>query len=371
MKEQKQKILVVDDEIDLRNIITDILTDAGYETYLAEDGIQGLTLAKTILPDLILCDIQMPSMNGYELLNMVKTDPEMGKVPFVFMTGVNVGQFDLRKGMDLGADDYLTKPFSADDLINAVRTRLRKKQLWQKFLDSKIEKTQTGFIVLLSNELHILVMDILEHAQSLLAENDFSPERIQKTAQKINRSGKRLSRLHENILYYAMLQLWVTDHEKIASFRREVTTSYLHILHSIVHENVREQDRKDSIVLSCTDAALQISPADFGKMMDELVDNACKFSNPTSTIYISSEKNQQGIQLTIRDEGRGMSKEEIDSVESLMDNKQQIYRRDESGLGLTITKSIAELYGGTLTINSEVNKGTSITVTLPIAKISN
>ena len=129
MKEHKQKILIVDDEKDLRAVVKDVLVDAGYETLTAENGAQGLALTKSMMPDLILCDIQMPAMNGYDLLNAVKMDPELGKIPFIFMTGVNVGQYDLRKGMDLGADDYLTKPFSAEDLIQAVETRLSKKQL--------------------------------------------------------------------------------------------------------------------------------------------------------------------------------------------------------------------------------------------------
>jgi CheY-like chemotaxis protein/anti-sigma regulatory factor (Ser/Thr protein kinase) len=367
MNEKKQKILVVDDEQDLRNVINDILLDTGYEPFLAVNGSQGLLMAKEVLPDLILCDIQMPSMNGYELLNAVKMDPELGKIPFVFMTGVNVGQYDLRKGMDLGADDYLTKPFTTEDLIGAIETRLRKKQLWQKFFDSTMEKTHTGFILLLSNELQLLVMDILEHAQSLLTAKNFSPDTVHKAAQMITLSGKRLSHLHENILFYAMLQLWVNDREKIESLRQETTPSYLSVLHSIVRENSRANRRRDSISVTCTDSALQMSPADFGKIINELVDNACKFSLPGGKIDISSEETQQNLLLTIRDDGRGMSKREIDNVKSLFQSTGQSYPLQESGLGLTIVKTIAELYGGYLSIESTENAGTTMKVSLPKA----
>jgi len=368
MKEIKQKILVVDDEKDLRTVIRDVLIDSGYEPFLAENGSLGLALAKTVLPDLILCDIQMPSMNGYELLNTVKMDPELSKIPFVFMTGVNVGQYDLRKGMDLGADDYLTKPFSTEDLINAIETRLRKKLLWQKFFESTMEKTHTGFILLLSNELQLLVMDILEHAQSLLTAKSVSPESVQRAAQMISISGKRLSHLHENILYYAMLQLWVKDQEKIDSLRQEITPSYLSVLHSILHENSRAKQRKDSISITCTDSPLQMSPADFGKIIDELVDNACKYSDPGRPVSITSDQTQTEVRLTILDEGRGMSLQEINTIESLMQNEQRTHRPTESGLGLTIVKTIAELYGGNLVIKSDENKGTTVMVTLPKIK---
>jgi len=367
MVDQKQKILVVDDEKDLRNAINDILTDAGYVVFLAENGSKGLTIAKSVHPDLILCDIQMPSMNGFELLDAVKKEPTLSKTPFVFMTGVNIGPYDLRKGMDLGADDYLTKPFSIEDLVSAIETRLRKKQLWQKFIESTVEQTQTGFILLLSNELQILVMDILEHAQSLLTVGDGSADTVHRAAAMITASGKRLSHLHENILFYSMLQLWVKDQEKIAALRQETTPSYLTVLQAVVNENIRANGRKGSFEITCTDAPLQISPADFGKIVDELIDNACKYSEPDSKIYITSEEKHSIISLTIRDEGRGMSLEEIGNAQSLSNTGQQMIRHQESGLGLIIVATLVELLGGNLFIESEKDKGTIAKVLIPKA----
>jgi CheY-like chemotaxis protein len=366
MVQHKQKILIVDDEPDMRKVINDVLTEAGYDTYLAENGAHALELASAVVPDLILSDIQMPSMNGYELLNTVKTDPELGKIPFVFMTGVNVGRYDLRKGMDLGADDYLTKPFAVEDLLNAVSIRLRKQELWKSFADSKLTKTQTGFIVLLSNELHILVMDILEHAQSLLAQKDVSPDDVERAAQMITKSGKRLSHLHENILYYSMLQIWVKDPETIAAMREESTPSYLAVLNSILHENPRVKARMNSITVACADAALRISPADFGKIIDELTDNACKFSDPQSPVTISSAVNGTSLTITIRDEGRGITQDEIAQSVSLFHTDRAAQRTTDSGVGLQIAATIAELYGGTLAIAGKPQHGTTVTVTLPI-----
>jgi two-component system sensor histidine kinase/response regulator len=362
MYDNKQKILIVEDEIDFRNVIKTILTESGYEIFMAENGYHGLEVAKKVIPDLILCDIQMPSMNGYELLNAVKMEPALGEIPFVFMTGVNTGQFDLRKGMDLGADDYLTKPFSMDDLISAVQTRLQKKQSWQKFFDSKVEKIQTGFILLLSNELNMLVMDILENSQFLIQDKSVSSDMVQRTAKMINLSGKRLGHLHENILLYSMLQLWVNDEEKIASLRQETTILYLTVLNSIINENTNAMERRKTISIKCTDANILISPAFFGKIIDELIDNACKFSEPGSNIYITSEENQNELRLVIRDQGRGMSKQEIENIESLFQNDRQANRHQEVGLGLTIAKTIAELHGGNLSIESLESIGTIVKV---------
>jgi two-component system sensor histidine kinase/response regulator len=365
MNQAKQKILVVDDEKDLRNVIKDILCDAGYDVILAENGNEGLGLARTVVPDLILCDIQMPAMNGYELLNAVNNQTELKKVPFIFMTGVNTGQYDVRKGMDLGADDYLTKPFSTEDLITAVETRLRKKHAWEKYFSTNIENTRVGFVVLLSNELNLLVMDILEHAQSIVKEKKDTNDTVAHAAQMIGRSGRRLGHLHENILLYAMLQVWVNDEEKITSFRKESMASYLTVLQSVIKENVRANGRLDSFFIDCKDCALQISPPDFGKIVDEVIDNACKFSKPGSRIHITSSASAGNIRLTFKDEGRGMQKEEIASVESLLQKGPAVQHRQESGLGLTIAKTLAELYGGALEIKKSEYTGTIVTVTLP------
>ena len=358
----KQKILVVEDEVDLRNVIKEILDDAGFTVVLAQNGKEGFELAKSVVPDLILCDIQMPHMNGYELLNAVKMETELVKTPFVFMTGVNTGQFDIRRGMDLGADDYLNKPFRAEDLVSAVQTRLKKKQSWQRFFDTKIEKIHTGIVLLLPNELHLLVMDILENSQSLLGDGAVSAENVQKAARMIQASGKRLSHLHENILLFAMIQLWVNDEKMITSLRQERTMSYLNVLTAVVNENSRAQDRKKLISITCVDSGIQISPAYFGKIIDEIVDNACKFSDPESAVSITSEINNDELLLKISDKGRGMTKDEIDSIGALLQYEHRPAGPQETGLGLTIAKTIAELHGGSLTILSEQHKGTTVTV---------
>lgn len=366
MSAPKQKILIVDDEPDMRKVIDDILTQAGYETFLAENGAHALELAVAVMPDLILSDIQMPSMNGYELLNNVKVDPVMGKIPFVFMTGVNVGRYDMRKGMDLGADDYLTKPFSVEDLLTAVEIRLRKQQLWRAFTESKLTSTQTGFIVLLSNELHLLVMDILENAQSLLAGQEVATVDVERAAQMITRSGKRLGRLHENILYYSMLQIWMKDDTTIAAMRKERTASFVSVLHSVLQENPRTKARTADITVKCSDAALRLSPADLGKVLDEVLDNACRFSDAGTPVLVTADVSKDTVRLTIADAGRGMTGDDIARSASLFHPGSELHGA-ESGIGLTIAATIAELYGGNLSVISSLNNGTTVTIVLPTA----
>ncbi|HEX2866585.1 MAG TPA: response regulator [Ignavibacteriales bacterium] len=121
------KILIIEDQETVRNNIEYLLRRMGYETFSASNGIKGLELAREIVPDLIICDIMMPQMNGYEVLKNLNADRCLSLIPFLFLTA-KAEKSDFRLGMELGADDYLAKPFEAADLLAAVKTRLEKRE---------------------------------------------------------------------------------------------------------------------------------------------------------------------------------------------------------------------------------------------------
>lgn len=118
-----EKLLVIEDELILRENLKELLTIHGYEVATATDGEEGLHAIKLTKPDLVICDIRMPKLNGYELFEEVKSMPE-SFMPFLFLSA-KVEQADVRKGMNLGADDYLTKPINKTDLLAAIQTRLK------------------------------------------------------------------------------------------------------------------------------------------------------------------------------------------------------------------------------------------------------
>ncbi len=120
------KILVVEDEKPLRENIITTLKYEGFEIIEAENGLIGLQLAYEQMPDLIVSDVMMPELSGYELLDELRQDLTTATIPFIFLTAKSETE-DRRKGMTLGADDYLAKPFSQMDLLAAVRTQLEKR----------------------------------------------------------------------------------------------------------------------------------------------------------------------------------------------------------------------------------------------------
>jgi DNA-binding LytR/AlgR family response regulator len=148
-----KKILVIEDDIPIQQVIIDILENEGYNIFTAQNGKAGINLAKEIKPDLILCDVMMPVMDGYEVISSLLKDSTTSLIPFIFLSA-KVEKDNVRHGMELGADDYLTKPFKVEELLNAVETRLKKKEIINSFIlhddESSREKKveEDGHIIL-------------------------------------------------------------------------------------------------------------------------------------------------------------------------------------------------------------------------------
>ena len=120
-----KSILVIDDNADIRENTAEILELAGYQVTTAENGKKGVEQALKSKPDVIVCDIMMPELDGYGVLHLLRKNPEAQNIPFIFLTA-KTERSDFRKGMEMGADDYITKPFDDIELLNAVEARLKK-----------------------------------------------------------------------------------------------------------------------------------------------------------------------------------------------------------------------------------------------------
>jgi CheY-like chemotaxis protein/CRP-like cAMP-binding protein len=134
-----KSILVIDDNKDIRENTAEILDMAGYKTFTAENGKKGVDIALKEKPNVIVCDIMMPELDGYGVLHLLRKNPETLHTPFIFLTA-KTERSDLRKGMEMGADDYITKPFEDIELLNAIETRLKKMEV----LENVYSPTQQG-----------------------------------------------------------------------------------------------------------------------------------------------------------------------------------------------------------------------------------
>lgn len=136
--EAMKKILIIEDNQDVRENTADILELAGYNAATAKNGRIGVEVATQLLPDVIVCDIMMPELDGYEVLQELNKNAQTARIPFIFLTA-KTEKIDMRKGMNLGADDYLTKPFTENELLEAIESRLKKHDFLKKEFSRNID----------------------------------------------------------------------------------------------------------------------------------------------------------------------------------------------------------------------------------------
>lgn len=139
MQESSNTILVIEDDAVTRNLYLKGLRVEGFDVIGAENGAVGIQKAQEYLPDIVVCDIMMPHMDGYTVLTTLRQDPLMAGIPFIFLTASD-SRGEVRKGMELGADDYITKPSTLDELLNAIATRLRKQASLQNWCNNILQK---------------------------------------------------------------------------------------------------------------------------------------------------------------------------------------------------------------------------------------
>lgn len=360
----EQKILIIDDEESYRQIIIMTLQMNGYQTIDAMNGLDGLAAAKMHHPDLILCDVNMPKMDGHELLEALKKEQEFAGIPFIFLTG-NAGPGDLRKGMQLGADDYLTKPFTADELIKAVETRLAKNKTLLKYVESQFDEIKSNIVLSLPHEFRTPLNGILGFSQILIDEAHLADEEVKQIGVMINRSGKRLHQLLENMVLFGQLQLWQHDQNRIMEMRNAETHSVRDTLTGAAEQQMKKHDRAGAIRITVTDASAKISGQYLTKIVYEVLDNALKFSTPGTPVQLQCEHNGPALFITVQDEGRGMSEEQMGKIAGFQQFERNYYEQQGAGLGLIITKILTEIHGGTMTVASKKNSGTTVTIMLP------
>ena len=136
-----KKVLIIEDEQELRNSIREMLFYENFQTLTAENGTEGIEVAEEKQPDVILCDILMPDISGFDVLKRLNRNERFYKTPFIFLTALNE-RHNFRQGMELGADDYLTKPFSRDELLGAISSRVRKKSEQEAYYETRIAEIE-------------------------------------------------------------------------------------------------------------------------------------------------------------------------------------------------------------------------------------
>ncbi|MAS33026.1 MAG: hybrid sensor histidine kinase/response regulator [Anaerolineaceae bacterium] len=363
-----KKILVVEDEQSLRNDIIEMLSYEGFTVIGAENGRVGIEQARENLPDLIICDIMMPEVDGYAVLEELRKETRTAAIPFIFLTA-RTDKLDRRHGMEQGADDYLTKPFAVKELLKTIETRLLKREMVKQDAERRNEALRNNIILSMPHELRTPLTVILGFSDILITDHsEMEPARIGEMAQHINKAALRLYHLVENYLVYAQIEIAINDAGFTETVKSNITTDPKIVIENQAIQKAQEHDREADLQLEVSELdSVQILEDYLKKIVEELIDNAFKFSEHGQVVraVVTQEDNKVFIRVT--DQGRGMTSEQIDDVGAYMQFNRRFYEQQGSGLGLTIAKRIAEIHGGELSIDSVPNQQTTVTIVLPLA----
>jgi signal transduction histidine kinase len=363
------KILVIDDEAWLREMISLALGQQGFEVIEAANSEQGLERASQDSPDLIICDVNMDKAGaGYLTLEKLREDKQTAAIPFILMTGLADAK-GMRHGMELGADDYLPKPFKIEELYAAVDARLRKAKTVREDAERKFSQLRNQITLMMPHEMRTPLNGIISNAELLtLSADALQPSEIAEMGRDMSQSGRRLERLIENFLIYAQLEIVANDSESIAALREAVTLKPGEIARVAAINDADHCGRLPGLVIEAVDVPVAIAEDYFKKIVTELVQNALKFSETGTPVVVRLTSTDEAIELSVRDKGRGFSTEHIRRIDAYVQFERKMQDQEGLGLGLTIAKKLVELHGGSLSIDSQIGKGSSVIVRLPRAQ---
>ncbi len=364
----KKRILVIEDESDVREIVLDILEAENFAVMGADNGREGVELAKKYLPDLIICDVMMPEMDGYDVLKTLREHQNTSTVPFIFLTAKATHE-NLRHGMNLGADDYLTKPFSRKDLLEAISSRIQKKDAIDLITQQHLDDLRSSLTLSLPHELRTPLNGILGLSNLLMEDfEEIETVEIQSMLADIHASAQRLYRLISNFLLYADLELLAHDSERMKFWPKGSVQDPNNLIKKIADKILQSSpERLSDFHLELQEnCEVKLPKEIFEKIVEELLNNAFKFSEEKESVTIKSKVESHQYWLEFMNQGRGMTAVQISKLGAYKQFDRGRSENQGAGLGLAIVKRLMDLHQGELTITSIPDELTTVRLILPI-----
>jgi len=389
--ERCDKILIVDDEVEVAEEVADCLEFQGYDCMVASNGFEAMKLIKEVAElSMVIADIRMPDMSGLELCEIVKNNlPAEREIVFIFLTG-HAGLSESIEAIRIGGFDFLTKPVSPELLRHSVKRavqHIKANSLRRRFnenLETEVkEKTRSlriktekleianskltlanqvkdEFLTMINHEIRTPLNVVIGFAG--IVEEDVSNQEHLAWVKRIKEAGLNLTKMFNSItdmiaIGTETLQLQKSD-VQVGKFIEKTISAYSNLADS--KEVSINANEVHDIVFSLDE--FRISQA-----LDRLIDNAVKFSPQGGAVTVLTQQTDQGLSISIRDQGPGMSRANQEKALQPLSQIDGSTTREHGGigLGLTLANMVAKLHGGSLCIESEPFQGTKISIILP------
>jgi len=365
MPDDRRVILVVDDEEAIRDSCSQVLAKAGYECHTAMDGIAGLHIAHQVNPDIILLDLMMPGINGYEVLDQVlSTHPD---VVCIVITGHATIESAV-EAMKRGAFDFLPKPFTPDELRLIVNRGLEQRRLLceTRTLREEKERMKQYFITIVAHELRSPLLLVKQYLDLVV---DGKMGTVDATAREL------LGGAHSTLvgllnIIADWLKLSRISAGDIAGGMSEIPLH--HVLEKVVNDlGPFAADRCVTLTLDAADDGCRVNAhaESLEVVFKNLVTNAIKYNRPKGSVRITTSCGDGSVRIRVADTGIGIPKDDLPFIFEDFFRVKSSKTADiaGTGLGLSIVRKIVEGHHGTTAVESKVDEGTTFTVVLPLA----
>jgi signal transduction histidine kinase len=359
-------ILLVDDDPAILEGVADFLRLYGYHVITAVNGYDGLRKMQSRTPELVISDIMMPEMNGYEFYEAVRSNPAWVPIPFIFLTARGQ-QTDVRRGHDLGADAYLTKPFEPEDLITAVGGRLRRMRDIRSATTSDVEQMKRQLITIFSHELRTPLTYIYGYVNLLLDQHgELAPDATFEMLEGVRKGAERLLRLVDDLMLMVRIDSGVVEMEISLE---QIKMSMVEIVTSVVRDYEARAAARGVRLFTMISPELEPLCMSYylRDALGRLVDNAIKFSKrDRGHVLVSVDHQDSLIRLSVRDDGIGIEPSQIGTIFELFKQvNRDVMEQQGTGLGLTLAMSLVRLQGGDILVESVPGQGSQFTIQLP------
>lgn len=369
-KEQKFLVLVVDDNPVNIQVVGEHIRKEGIDVSISTSGAKALQIAESRKPDLILLDVMMPGMDGYEVCTKLKENDETKNIPVIFLTA-KVSPDSIIEGFSKGAVDYITKPFNSEELMARVKTHLTLKHFKDQIAEQNkklnllnVEKNE--FLGIAAHDLKNPIYSISMLGKLLRDEPDMKPDEVKEYATDIVTSTERMLELISALLDINAIEQGKVkfhfDNYDIAEIADQTIFQY----------KERAKSKDITLHINRPDGELKAYCDRNGivQTLDNLVSNAIKFSPHGKNIYLNIEDAGEDYKIIVKDEGPGISEDDMKKLFGKFTKLSARPTGDEhsTGLGLSIVKQYVENMGGRVWCESTLGQGASFIVKIPKEK---
>ena len=370
----KYHILIVDDMPENIQVLSAILYRENINISIAQNGKEAMAIVARRQPDLILLDIMMPEIDGYEVCVCLKQHADTKDIPIIFLTG-RAEPEDVIKGFEVGAVDSITKPFHQTELLSRVFTHLELKRARdiitaqnqqlaeQNKTLQELNATKDKFFSIIAHDLRN-PFNTLINLSTLLKENlrEYTPDELERWINVFYTASNRGYSLLENLLSWSCSQTDSIQFYPTHIPLQEIVTECAEILES------QAEDKEITIHTAIPESlVVYVDEPMMKTVLRNLVSNALKFTEAHGTVSISAQEHDEQIEVTVSDTGVGIPGDKIPKLFRIDVHHitPGTAKEKGSGLGLLLCKEFIEKHGGSITVRSEVGKGSHFTFTLP------